>query len=215
MNWSSENLMRGRVLRDWDVDLAATPRHAGRPRHGVGALGARHRREPRARSSRRAKRATRPGSKRATRPGTRTASTTRAATSSCSASSCSSSAARPTRSRRARRPRAPTSKTRSSRSRCRSPKCSSVTSSRSPTGAVATRSRGALALAPVHGDVVARLHPADIAVLGDPATLSPGRVLAIVPDPSLSPGDCVVDVASCRVDARISAAIERAREVLS
>ena len=73
----------------------------------------------------------------------------------------------------------------------------------------------ALALAPVHGEVVARLHPADIALLGDPGELSPGRVMAIVPDPSLSPGDCVIDVASCRVDARISAAIERAREVLS
>lgn len=73
----------------------------------------------------------------------------------------------------------------------------------------------ALALAPVHGDVVARLHPADIAVLGDPDTLVPGRVLVIVPDPSLSPGDCIVDVAACRVDARVSTAIERAREVLS
>jgi flagellar assembly protein FliH len=73
----------------------------------------------------------------------------------------------------------------------------------------------ALALAPVHGDVVARLHPADIAVLGDPESLAPGRVLTIVPDPSLSPGDCVVDVAACRIDARISAALERAREVLS
>jgi flagellar assembly protein FliH len=73
----------------------------------------------------------------------------------------------------------------------------------------------ALALAPVHGDVVARLHPADVALLGDPAELAPGRVLAIVPDPSLSPGDCVIDVSSCRVDARIGAALERAREVLS
>ena len=25
MNWSSENLMRGRVLRDWDIDLADSP----------------------------------------------------------------------------------------------------------------------------------------------------------------------------------------------
>jgi len=73
----------------------------------------------------------------------------------------------------------------------------------------------ALSLAPVHGDIIARLHPADIAVLGDPETLSPGRVLAIVPDPTLSPGDCIIDVAACRIDARISAAIERAREVLA
>ncbi len=73
----------------------------------------------------------------------------------------------------------------------------------------------ALALAPAHGDVTARLHPADITVLGDIATIAPGRVLAIVPDPTLSPGDCVVDVASCRIDARVSAAVERAREVLS
>jgi flagellar assembly protein FliH len=73
----------------------------------------------------------------------------------------------------------------------------------------------ALSLAPAHGEITARLHPADIAVLGDAATLAPGRALAIVPDPSLTPGDCVLDVASCRIDARVSAAIERAREVLS
>jgi flagellar assembly protein FliH len=73
----------------------------------------------------------------------------------------------------------------------------------------------ALALAPAHGDVTARLHPADIAVLGDAGTIAPGRTLVIVADPSLTPGDCVVDVASCRIDARISAALERAREVLA
>jgi flagellar assembly protein FliH len=73
----------------------------------------------------------------------------------------------------------------------------------------------ALALAPAHGDVTARLHPADIAVLGDAGTIAPGRTLVIVADPALTPGDCVVDVASCRIDARISAALERAREVLA
>jgi flagellar assembly protein FliH len=73
----------------------------------------------------------------------------------------------------------------------------------------------ALALAPVHGDVTVRLHPADIAVMGDPSTLAPGRVLLIVADPSLTPGDCIVEVASCRIDARIGAALERAREVLT
>ena len=73
----------------------------------------------------------------------------------------------------------------------------------------------ALSLAPTQGDITARLNPADIAVLGDPATLSPGRVLTIVPDPALTPGDCIVDVGACRVDARVSAAVQRAREVLS
>ena len=43
MNWSSENLMRGRVLRDWDVDLVANPVHA--------PISARCRPAPRAASS--------------------------------------------------------------------------------------------------------------------------------------------------------------------
>jgi flagellar assembly protein FliH len=73
----------------------------------------------------------------------------------------------------------------------------------------------ALALAPVHGDVTVRLHPADIAVMSDPAELAPGRVLVIVSDPSLSPGDCIVDVAACRIDARVGAAIQRAHEVMT
>jgi len=73
----------------------------------------------------------------------------------------------------------------------------------------------ALALAPVHGDVTVRLHPADIAVMSDPAELAPGRVLVIVADPSLAPGDCIVDVAACRIDARVGAAIQRAHEVMT
>jgi len=73
----------------------------------------------------------------------------------------------------------------------------------------------ALALAPERGHVTARLHPADIAAIGDPATLVAGRTLEIVADPSLSPGDCLVDVGACRVDARVSDAIVRAHEVLA
>jgi flagellar assembly protein FliH len=73
----------------------------------------------------------------------------------------------------------------------------------------------ALALAPGRGHVTVHLHPADIAALGDPAGLDLGRSLEIVGDPSLQPGDCMLDIASCRVDARIGSALERVREVLS
>jgi flagellar assembly protein FliH len=72
----------------------------------------------------------------------------------------------------------------------------------------------ALELAPDHGLVVARLNPADFAVI-DPSQLQLGRSIELVADPSIGLGECVVEVGACRIDARIGPALERVQEVLS
>jgi len=72
----------------------------------------------------------------------------------------------------------------------------------------------ALQLAPHDGFVTAYLHPDDAETLGDLESVVPGRTLAVVRDPSLTPGDCVVEVAGCRIDARIEAALARIRDLL-
>lgn len=75
--------------------------------------------------------------------------------------------------------------------------------------------RRALALAPEDGHIVARLHPDDVATLGDLAELAPGRHVELVADPAVSRGGAVVDVGAARIDARLSTALARVREVLS
>jgi len=65
--------------------------------------------------------------------------------------------------------------------------------------------------------LVVHLHPADASALGDPARhpLTAGRDVRVVADASLRPGDCLVDAGATRVDARLSAALARVREVLA
>jgi flagellar assembly protein FliH len=72
----------------------------------------------------------------------------------------------------------------------------------------------ALALAPDAGDLVARMNPGDLARLGEVADLVPGRALELAPDPTVRSGGCLIEAGAARLDARIEAALDRAREVL-
>jgi flagellar assembly protein FliH len=72
----------------------------------------------------------------------------------------------------------------------------------------------AIGLAPDRGDVVVRLHPDDIATLGEVDTLAPGRGIEVVTDASVQPGGCLLDVGACRVDAQIAPALARVATVL-
>ncbi len=72
----------------------------------------------------------------------------------------------------------------------------------------------ALALAPDRGAIVARLHPADLERL-DETGLAAGRDLELVADPHVSPGGCVLDAGSARIDAQVPAALARVRAELA
>ena len=72
----------------------------------------------------------------------------------------------------------------------------------------------ALQLAPDEGAVVVRLHPDDVATLGDLADLTVAREVTVVPDASIQPGGCLLQCGPTQVDAQIPSAIARVREVL-
>jgi flagellar assembly protein FliH len=72
----------------------------------------------------------------------------------------------------------------------------------------------AIGLAPDRGDVLVRLHPDDVAMLGEIETLAPGRGITVVTDASVQPGGCLLDVGACRVDAQIAPALARVQKVL-
>ncbi len=64
--------------------------------------------------------------------------------------------------------------------------------------------------------VVVRLHPADLTLLGGDTVdeLLPGRKVEVCADPAVERGGCVLDSGASRVDASISAALARVRQVL-
>ncbi len=63
---------------------------------------------------------------------------------------------------------------------------------------------------------VVRVHPDDVArMVADPEELLVGAALTVVADAEVEPGACVLDVDQTRVDASISSALDRVREVLA
>jgi flagellar assembly protein FliH len=72
----------------------------------------------------------------------------------------------------------------------------------------------ALALAPEDCSAVIRLHPHDAAVIRDLSSLTAGRSVALVADPDVARGGCVVEGAGRRIDAQIETALSRVAAVL-
>ena len=206
MSSSSENRTRGRVLPRTSI----RDRAAGRPRHGLGARRAHARR--RAPSS----------SKARCRDGLHAPATTRATTAGYADGIAEARVAhRGPRDRlvslvpqlgdaadalarargdRARRHRGPGRRGRvRDRRSARRPRARRSPSSR---GRDATRAR-ARARTRARATSSPACTPTTSPRSATPPTSRPAASLAIVPDPALAPGDCVVDVAACRIDARI------------
>jgi flagellar assembly protein FliH len=79
--------------------------------------------------------------------------------------------------------------------------------------------RRALDLLPNGRPVTVRLHPTDASVVRDALAAMPagelGRDVLVVADPAIEPGGCVADCDATRVDAQLSTALARVREVLA
>jgi flagellar assembly protein FliH len=73
--------------------------------------------------------------------------------------------------------------------------------------------RRVMSVAPESGTVTVRLHPDDLAALGEVPAF-PGRDVRLVPDPSLRPGDALADQGTTTIDARLSEAVRRVRDAL-
>ena len=72
----------------------------------------------------------------------------------------------------------------------------------------------AVAGTPGRDAVVARLHPEDIAGLGDVSEITQGRAVTLTADPMIRRGDCVIDMGPTRVDACLATSFDRVRSVL-
>ncbi len=73
----------------------------------------------------------------------------------------------------------------------------------------------ALALHPSKEPAVARLHPDDVSRLGDLGDIGDGREITVVADPTVAPGDAVVEIGQSRIESRMEEALDRVRSVLA
>jgi flagellar assembly protein FliH len=68
----------------------------------------------------------------------------------------------------------------------------------------------ALALVPAGCVATARLHPNDVASLG-----AVSEAVAVIADPAIEPGGCILEVGDSRIDAQLGSALDRVRAALS
>jgi flagellar assembly protein FliH len=73
----------------------------------------------------------------------------------------------------------------------------------------------AMALLPNRGDVIARLHPDDVATLNMDRLASMSRTVQLYADPSIELGGCIVEVGDMRIDSQLSTAFDHVKQALS